>query len=160
MVVVSLNHRLNILGYLDLSAYGEKYYNSANVGNADMVAALHWIQDNIAGFGGDPGNVTLFGQSGGGMKVYSLMNTPAAEGLFHKGIIQSGVIEEGKKEAEDDGTAIVEALLTELKLESVEDLETIPYYFLAEAYNKVSPKLQEKRTLRGRRAESKFMVCR
>lgn len=55
------------------------------------------IQDNIAGFGGDPGNVTLFGQSGGGMKVYSLMNTPAAEGLFHKGIIQSGVIEEGKK---------------------------------------------------------------
>ena len=144
VVVVSLNHRLNILGYLDLSAYGEKYYNSANVGNADMVAALHWIQDNIAGFGGDPGNVTLFGQSGGGMKVYSLMNTPAAEGLFHKGIIQSGVIEEGKKEAEDDGTAIVEALLTELKLESVEDLETIPYYFLAEAYNKVSPKLQEK----------------
>ncbi len=83
VVVVSLNHRLNILGYLDLSAYGEKYYNSANVGNADMVAALHWIQDNIAGFGGDPGNVTLFGQSGGGMKVYSLMNTPAAEeGLF------------------------------------------------------------------------------
>ena len=81
VVVVSLNHRLNILGYLDLSAYGEKYYNSANVGNADMVAALHWIQDNIAGFGGDPGNVTLFGQSGGGMKVYSLMNTPAAEGL-------------------------------------------------------------------------------
>ena len=144
VVVVSLNHRLNILGYLDLSAYGEKYYNSANVGNADMVAALHWIQDNIAGFGGDPGNVTLFGQSGGGMKVYSLMNTPAAEGLFHKGIIQSGVIEEGKKEAGDDGTAIVEALLTELKLESVEDLETIPYYFLAEAYNKVSPKLQEK----------------
>ena len=141
---MSLNHRLNILGYLDLSAYGEKYYNSANVGNADMVAALHWIQDNIASFGGDPGNVTLFGQSGGGMKVYSLMNTPAAEGLFHKGIIQSGVIEEGKKEAEDDGTAIVEALLTELKLESVEDLETIPYYFLAEAYNKVSPKLQEK----------------
>lgn len=79
VVVVSLNHRLNILGYLDLSAYGEKYYNSANVGNADMVAALHWIQDNIASFGGDPGNVTLFGQSGGGMKVYSLMNTPAAE---------------------------------------------------------------------------------
>lgn len=57
------------------------------------------------------------------MKVYSLMNTPAAEGLFHKGIIQSGVIEEGKKEAEDDGTAIVEALLMELKLESVEDLK-------------------------------------
>ena len=66
-----------------------------------------------------------------------LFRSIPSEGLFHKGIIQSGVIEEGKKEAEDDGTAIVEALLTELKLESVEDLETIPYYFLAEAYNKV-----------------------
>lgn len=63
-----MNHRLNILGYLDLSPFGEKYKNSANAGNADMVAALQWVHDNIAAFGGDPENVTIFGQSGGGMK--------------------------------------------------------------------------------------------
>ena len=93
VVVVSLNHRLNILGYLDLSPFGEKYANSGNAGSADMVAALQWIHDNIAGFGGDPDNVTLFGQSGGGMKVWTLMQTPAADGLFHKGIVQSGCID-------------------------------------------------------------------
>ena len=73
VVVVSLNHRLNILGYMNLSGYGEKYANSGNAGSADMVAALRWIHDNIESFGGDPDNVTLFGQSGGGMKVWSLM---------------------------------------------------------------------------------------
>ncbi|MFQ7749118.1 MAG: carboxylesterase family protein, partial [Eubacteriales bacterium] len=83
VVVVTLNHRLNILGYLDLSPYGEKYKNSGNAGNADLVAALQWVHDNIAAFGGDPENVTIFGQSGGGGKVSSLMQTPAADGLFH-----------------------------------------------------------------------------
>ena len=61
VVVVSINHRLNILGYLDLSPFGEKYYNSGNAGHADMVAALQWVHDNIALFGGDPENVTIFG---------------------------------------------------------------------------------------------------
>ena len=89
VVVVSINHRLNILGYLDVSPFGKKYKNSANAGSADMVAALKWIHDNIAAFGGDPENVTLFGQSGGGMKVWTLMQIPEADGLFHKGIIQS-----------------------------------------------------------------------
>ena len=69
VVVVSVNHRLNILGYLDLSPFGEKYKNSANAGNADMVAALQWVHDNIALFGGDPENVTIFGQSGGGIGI-------------------------------------------------------------------------------------------
>ena len=91
VVVVSINHRLNILGYLDLSPFGEKYYNSGNAGHADMVAALQWVHDNIALFGGDPENVTIFGQSGGGMKVADLMQIPAADGLFHKGLIMSGV---------------------------------------------------------------------
>lgn len=91
VVVVTLNHRLNILGYWDLSELGEKYWNTGNLGNADIVAALQWIRDNIEGFGGAPNNVTLFGQSGGGMKVWSLMQMPAANGLFHKGIIQSGI---------------------------------------------------------------------
>lgn len=82
VVVVSLNHRLNILGYCNLEAYGEEYANSGNAGNADMVEALRWIHDNIEAFGGDPDNVTLFGQSGGGMKVWTLLQTPAADGPF------------------------------------------------------------------------------
>ncbi len=83
VVVVSLNHRLNILGTLDLSAYGPEYANSRYTGTADPVAALQWVHDNIETFGGDPGNVTIFGQSGGGGKVVRML-TPAAQGLFHK----------------------------------------------------------------------------
>jgi para-nitrobenzyl esterase len=90
VVVVSLNHRLNILGTLDLSAYGPEYANSRQTGMADLVAALQWIHENIAVFGGDPGNVTIFGQSGGGSKVVRLMHMPAAKGLFHKVVAQSG----------------------------------------------------------------------
>ena len=84
VVVVSVNHRLNVLGYLDLSPFGEKYRDSANAGNLDLIAALEWIRDNIEGFGGDSENVTLFGQSGGGVKVWSLLQMPEADGLFHK----------------------------------------------------------------------------
>ena len=90
VVVVSVNHRLNILGFLDLSAYGEKYAASANAGIADLVAALKWVNGSIAGFGGDPGNVLIFGQSGGGGKVSTLMSAPSAKGLFHKAVVQSG----------------------------------------------------------------------
>ena len=139
VVVVSLNHRLNILGYLDLSPFGEKYANSGNAGSADMVAALQWIHENIAGFGGDPENVTLFGQSGGGMKVWTLMQTPAADGLFHKGVVQSGCIDNILDLTKTDGTAIVTALMEALGVTEVEALETIPYAQLAEAYNKVMP---------------------
>lgn len=89
-VVVSLNHRLNVLGFLDLSAYGEKYAASGNAGLLDLVAALQWVNKNIAAFGGDAENVTIFGQSGGGGKVSTLLATPAARGLFHKAIVQSG----------------------------------------------------------------------
>ncbi len=141
VVVVTVNHRLNILGYLDLSPFGEKYKNSCNAGNADMVAALQWIHDNIASFGGDPENVTIFGQSGGGMKVYTLMQTPAADGLFHKGIVMSGVLDRKGPEPKTDGTEIVKALMKELELTDVEALETVPYDDLAAAYNKVSPAL-------------------
>lgn len=142
-MVVSLNHRLNILGYLNLSDYSEKYARSANVGTADMVEALRWIRDNIARFGGDPDNVTLFGQSGGGMKVTVLMQTPEADGLFHKGIIQSGVLDEFGNPEKTDAAPLVEALLEELGLSvsEIEQLETIPYADLAKAYNKVAPAL-------------------
>ncbi len=92
VVVVSLNHRLNALGFLDLSAYGAKYAHSGNVGMLDVVKALQWVRDNIEAFGGDPSNVTIFGQSGGGGKVTTLMAMPSAKGLFHKAIVQSGSI--------------------------------------------------------------------
>ena len=90
VVSVSVNHRLNILGTLDLAAYGPEYANSRYTGTADLVAALQWVHDNIEAFGGDPGNVTIFGQSGGGGKVVRMMHTPAAKGLFHKVVAQSG----------------------------------------------------------------------
>jgi para-nitrobenzyl esterase len=90
VVVVSLNHRLNILGTLDLSAYGPEYANSCYTGTADLVSALQWVHDNIEAFGGDPGNVTIFGQSGGGGKVVRMMHMPVAKGLFHKVIAESG----------------------------------------------------------------------
>jgi len=90
VVLVSLNHRLNVFGYLNLSKYGEEYASSANAGMLDLVAGLEWVRDNIGNFGGDPGNVTIFGQSGGGSKVSTLMAMPAAQGLFHKAAIESG----------------------------------------------------------------------
>src|SRR4029077_17736804 len=90
VVVVSVNHRLNILGTLDLSAYGAQYASSRYTGTADLVVALEWVHANIESFGGDPGNVMIFGQSGGGGKVVRMLHTPAAKGLFHKVSAQSG----------------------------------------------------------------------
>src|SRR6266850_2527786 len=90
-VVVNHNHRLNVYGYINLGHLGgEEYASSANVGMLDLVAVLEWVRDNITTFGGDPGNVTIFGQSGGGGKVLALMAMPAAKGLFHRAIVQSG----------------------------------------------------------------------
>lgn len=142
VVVVSVNHRLNILGYLDLSPFGEKYKNSGNAGHADLVAALAWVHNNIALFGGDPDNVTIFGQSGGGMKVMDLLQIAEADGLFHKGLIMSGV--NGgtlMPSCTGDGRAIVTAILQELGIpeNEVEKLESVPYYDLVRAYTKVSP---------------------
>lgn len=91
VVVVTVNHRLNAFGYLFLPDIGgAKYAHASNVGMLDIVAALQWVHDNIAAFGGDAGNVTIFGQSGGGGKVSTLMAMPAAHGLFHRAIVQSG----------------------------------------------------------------------
>lgn len=90
-VVVTHNHRLNVFGYLNLAEIGgEQYSSSGNIGMLDIVAVLQWVKQNISQFGGDPGNVTIFGQSGGGGKVAALMAMPAAVGLFHRAIIQSG----------------------------------------------------------------------
>lgn len=134
VVVVTVNHRLNMLGYFDLSEYGEEYHNSGNLGQADLVEALKWVRDNIAAFGGDPGNVTIFGQSGGGGKVNAMMTTPAAEGLFHRAILMSGV---GGRRAPMPKTSkkpLVEGLLKALGETEVHALETVPFEKLRAAY--------------------------
>lgn len=136
VVLVSVNHRLNILGFLDLSACGEKYANSANVGMLDIIVALKWVNKNIKEFGGDPDNVTIFGESGGGGKVGTLMCMPAAKGLFHKAIIQSGTLINvmSKEKSTKIGLAVLDVL--GLTKEQVSRLDTIPYKKLVEVGNK------------------------
>jgi para-nitrobenzyl esterase len=91
VVQVSVNHRLNILGFFDVSEIGgSAYEDSVNVGMTDLVAALRWVHDNIENFGGDPNRVMIYGQSGGGSKVTTLMGMPSAAGLFHRASVQSG----------------------------------------------------------------------
>jgi para-nitrobenzyl esterase len=90
VVVVTTNHRLNQFGYLNLAAYGEQFADSGAVGALDMIQSLEWVRDNIAAFGGDPSNVLIFGESGGGSKVCTLMAMDKAKGLFHRAVVQSG----------------------------------------------------------------------
>ena len=143
VVVVSLNHRLNVLGYLDLSAFGAKYAASGNVGMLDIVKALEWVRDNIAAFGGDPSNVTIFGQSGGGGKVTTVMAMPSARGLFHKAIVQSGSIFNlmTPQYSRRIGAATVAGLgITPSRLE---ELDTVPYEKLLAAYRKAVQQVTE-----------------
>jgi len=144
VVVVSVNHRLNVLGFLDLSAYGEKYKASANAGMLDLVASLQWVKQNIAKFGGDPDNVTIFGQSGGGGKVVTLMNAPSAKGLFQKAIVQSGSYITGFTE-KSVSQRVAAALLEELGLQpaQVDSLQKISYEQLNAAGKKALRKVQE-----------------
>lgn len=90
VVVVTVNHRLNALGYLYLARLDPRFPDSGNAGQLDLILTLHWVRDNIASFGGDPGRVMVFGQSGGGAKIATLMGTPAARGLFHRAATMSG----------------------------------------------------------------------
>src|SRR5712671_2328641 len=123
VVVVTVNHRLNAFGFLYLTELGgEKYAEASNAGMLDIVAALEWVRDNIANFGGDPGNVTVFGESGGGGKVSTLMAMPAAKGLFHRAIAQSGVALRGM--TADAAAAAAQALLGQLGL-GASDLDRI-----------------------------------
>ena len=127
VVVVSVNHRLNILGFLDLSSCSEKYRHSANAGMLDVVAALQWVRDNITQFGGDPGNVTIFGESGGGGKVGTLLCMPSARGLFHKAIIMSGTIL--NVNTKEMTRQLGEAVLNELGIDkqNVDKIQEVPY---------------------------------
>jgi para-nitrobenzyl esterase len=116
VVAITINHRLTALGYLYLAGFGNpKYAESSNVGNLDIVAALEWVRDNVAAFGGDPGNVTVFGQSGGGGKVSDLMAMPAAKGLFHRAICESGADVRGvsREAAEKSAVSYLERLHVE-----------------------------------------------
>jgi para-nitrobenzyl esterase len=125
VVLVSVNHRLNIFGFTYLGGINEKFADSGNAGMLDLVAALEWVRDNISGFGGDPGNVTIFGESGGGGKVSALMAMPSAKGLFGKAIIESGSsLRAGDKE---QASVRAKGVLAKLGIPEnrVEDLQTL-----------------------------------
>lgn len=156
IVVVTVNHRLNILGYIDLTALGGKYSDSVNLGMQDLVKALEWVHDNIAAFGGDPDCVTIGGQSGGGGKVSTLMAMPSAAGLFHRAIVQSGstLRQADPLQSQALGLEIVEEL--GLTPETADQLATIPYAELVAAGNRAS------RTVRGGRfspvVDGRFLI--
>ena len=138
VVVVTVNHRLNAFGYLNLAEkFGEDFAASGNVGNLDLVRSLEWVRDNIAGFGGDPDNVTIMGESGGGSKVSHLMAMPAADGLFDKAVIQSGpgVFSGKPAEAADYAAKILEAA----GVETLDDLRNVRSDEIVEAVRKATP---------------------
>lgn len=135
VVVVTINHRLNAFGYTTLAHLdAENFGDAANAGHLDIIAALRWVRDNISAFGGDPGNVTMFGQSGGGSKIMTLIAMPGAKGLFHRAISMSGAA----GLSVDPATAMVpyvEALLAELGIRSdnLAALQQVPFERLLEA---------------------------
>ena len=135
VVVCSVNHRLNAFGYTDFAKVGgEKYKHSGNVGILDLIAALEWVNKNIEGFGGDPGNVTIMGQSGGGSKVSIVAAMPAAKGLVHRGVALSGNATSAadKEYAEALGEFIVkEAGLKPSEIDKLQQMPWEEYYELA-----------------------------
>ncbi|MEI7585078.1 carboxylesterase family protein [Runella sp.] len=151
VVVVSINHRLNILGYLDLSAYGEKYKQSANLSVLDMKAALEWVKTNIENFGGDPNNVTIFGQSGGGAKVNTLMAMPSAKGLFHKAVNESGSFRTAMLE-KTETQRIAAEVLNALNLQSnqIDSLQKVPFEKLSAAGKKALKIVADKMKAEGK----------
>lgn len=142
IVFCSINHRLGPFGYSHLKAAGG-HPHSGNIGNLDMVAALEWVKNNIANFGGDPNNVTIIGQSGGGAKVTSLMNMPSAKGLFHKAVALSGSSLTGvsKEYAEKLGLKVMEE--AGLKPGEIEKLQQIPWREYIDITTRAVEKLAE-----------------
>ncbi len=125
VVVVTVNHRLNVFGYLQLGEVGGKdFTTSGNAGVQDMQLALEWMRDNIAAFGGNPDNVTIFGESGGGVKVSTLLGVPAAKGLFKRGIIQSGARTRGMPL--DVANKNAATVMAKLQVKSVAELQAVP----------------------------------
>ena len=144
IVFVSVNHRLGPLGFTNLAgAGGEKFAASGNVGMLDLVASLGWVRDNITNFGGDPGNVTIIGQSGGGAKVTTLTAMPSAKGLFHKAVVLSGAgTRSGEKEySEKLGAYILKE--AGLKATEIDKLQAMPWLDYINLANRASAKLAE-----------------
>jgi para-nitrobenzyl esterase len=143
VVFCSINHRLGPLGYCNLASVGgQKFAESGNVGMLDIVAALEWVRDNIANFGGDPGNVTIMGQSGGGAKVCVLTAMPAAKGLFHKAVVLSGASRKAgdKTTTENLGAAVVkEAGLTSDDLTKLQTMPWQDFYAIATRAQRAMP---------------------
>lgn len=133
VVMVSLNHRLGVFGFLNLADYGEQYANSGAVGMLDIVTGLEWVRDNIANFGGDPNRVMIFGQSGGGMKVTVLMAMPPAKGLFHRAAVHSGSVLGAVRP--EDSQEMTQKLLKKLDIsgKDLTKLQQIPADQLLEA---------------------------
>lgn len=127
VVTVSVNHRLGVLGYCDLSAYGEQFAHSGNAGQLDLILALQWVRDNIEAFGGDPDTVMIHGESGGGAKVSILMAMPGANGLFHRAVCQSGV--GTRLPGREQSAAAAAALLREMQLgpNQIQQLQEAPW---------------------------------
>ena len=163
VVVVSVNHRLNVVGFLDLSAYGGKYKDSFNQSTRDLVAALEWIHENISNFGGDPENVTLFGQSGGAAKIITLMATPSSKGLFHKAILESGATENSGMTLTDKATS---EYVTEITLKNIgishdelEKLNSLSYEEINAAANKALVQVAEERNIINALGQRALMWC-
>jgi para-nitrobenzyl esterase len=133
VVAISVNHRLNIMGYLYLAGFGGKWASASNVGMLDNVRALEWVKENIAAFGGDPGNVTIFGQSGGAGKVSTLMAMPAAKGLFHRAIAQSGAALTATPAAQAVKTTEQVLQRLNIKPDQLDQLQTRPFQEILEA---------------------------
>jgi para-nitrobenzyl esterase len=137
VVVVTVNHRLNVFGYLYLAGLSKDpaLADSGNAGNLDMVLSLQWVRDNIAEFGGDPGNVLIFGESGGGAKVSTLLAMPAARGLFHKAVVQSGSMI--KSQTPERATQVTGVFLNLLGVtpNDIAPLRTMPMQKIADALN-------------------------
>ena len=125
VTVVTVNHRLNVFGYTYLADLGgERFAQASNAGMLDIILALEWVKDNAAEFGGDPNNVTIFGQSGGGSKVSTLLGMPAAKGLFHRAIAMSG--SQVRSITREYATKAADALMKKLDIKDVADLQTVP----------------------------------
>jgi para-nitrobenzyl esterase len=135
VVVVGVNHRLNVFGYTHLGDLGgPEYAHSGNAGQLDIVAALQWVRDNIDRFGGDPQRVMIFGESGGGGKVSMLLASPPAKGLFHTAVIESGPgVTMGERAP---ATKAAEMLLSELKLDAkrLAEIHNLPTDTILSAY--------------------------
>jgi para-nitrobenzyl esterase len=134
VVVVSINHRLGVLGYMNLMDYGAEYSSSPNVGQLDLIQALQWVKTNISNFGGDPNTVMIFGQSGGGAKTSCLMGMPTAAGLFHRAAIQSSGDPIHQATA-DNAAQLTAAVLKELGISKggISKIHELPYQTIVEA---------------------------